>query len=103
MIKNCKPEEAFIIALKNCKSKKEKLKAINKIEMCDVGTGCIGFYDDFIVKNTAFKFCYGCQCYHDTTRVEFCGEGCKESYGLMAKFSSIFQKQRLEEKEGYHR
>lgn len=94
-------EEAFVIALQNCNDKDEIMKAISKTKGCLVGSNEMDGYDDFIVKNSNLKYCYGCQSYHDATEVVFINDACKSSDDSIIALNKSLYKQgekRREEK-----
>lgn len=55
---NC--EDAFIIALKNCKKSDEIMNILQKIDIAEIGTNNMAIYDSFIKKYSSLRYCYEC-------------------------------------------
>lgn len=103
-------EEAFIIALQNCDDNDMILEAVKKIkEDCLVGSNQMDAYNEFVVKNSNLKYCYGCQSYHDSNDTIFEKDGyCKFFFdGIVALNESLYKQgeKRREEYQDiyYHR
>lgn len=106
-LKSYNDEEAFIIALKDCKDSKEIFNALNGIILEDIGKGRMDMYDEFITKNSDLRYCGGCQLYHDKKETIFehgqCADSLQDIINLNNSLIRQGEKHREDMEEYYHR